>query len=219
MMKFLPGDFPLYFVTDHGLNAGRPKLDVIAAALRGGAKLIQYRDKELPDVGFEAEARSALDLCRRHGATLIVNDRVGIAQRIGADGVHLGQEDMDPAEARRILGPDAILGLSTHSEEEVLAALDLPLSYINIGPMFPTNTKEHLHSLGLDEVLRLSRLAKFPWTTMGGIKRHHFSMLFGSGVKTVSMVTEISLAEDVERRTRELLAEISAAQKSAHPSS
>lgn len=208
MMKFLPGHFPLYFVTDHGLNAGRSKLDVIAAALRGGAKLIQYRDKELSDVEFEQECRAALELCRQHGAVLIVNDRVRIAQRIGADGVHLGQEDMDPDEARKILGPDSILGLSTHDEEEVLAAQKFPLNYINIGPMFPTNTKEHLHSLGLDEVLRLSRLTKFSWTTMGGIKRHHFPDLFGRGVRTVSMVTEISLAENVELRTTELLAEI-----------
>src|SRR6185295_16505367 len=149
------------FVTDHNLNAGRPKLDVVAAALRGGVKLIQYRDKELSDAEFEMEARAALELCRKHGATLVINDRVRIAQRIGADGVHLGQEDMDPNEARKILEPDSILGLSTHDEAEVLAARNRPLSYINIGPMFPTNTKEHLHSLGLDEVLRLSQLSPF----------------------------------------------------------
>ena len=219
MMKFLPGHFPLYFVTDHNLNAGRSKLEVIAAALRGGAKVIQYRDKELSDAEFETEARAALKSCREHGATLLINDRVHIAQRIGADGVHLGQEDMNPDEARKVLGSESIVGLSTHDEEEVLAARNLPLSYINIGPMFPTVTKEHLHSLGLDEVLRLSRLTRFPWTTMGGIKRHHFSELFRRGVKTVSMVTEISLAEDVESRTKELLAEISTAQKFDQPSS
>jgi thiamine-phosphate pyrophosphorylase len=201
----LPGTFPLYFVTDGNLNAGRTKFDVIAAALRGGARLIQFRDKNLADAEFEAEARVALELCRAHGATLIVNDHVEIAARIGADGVHLGQDDMSPVEARRILGPDAIIGLSTHDEAEVLAAQDLPVSNINIGPMFPTNTKDHLHALGLDEVLRLSKLTRHPWTTMGGIKSHHLPDLFRAGVRTVSMVTEISLAEDVESRTRELL--------------
>jgi thiamine-phosphate pyrophosphorylase len=211
-MRPLPGVFPLYFVTDHGLNAGRPVLDVIAAALRGGAKLIQYRDKESPDAEFEAGARAALALCRKHGATLIVNDRVAIAARIGADGVHLGQDDISPAEARRLLGPDAILGLSAHDEAEVRAAQSLPLSYINIGPMFATGTKEHLHHLGLDEVLRLSALTRHPWTTMGGIKRAHLPDLFRRGVRTVSMVTEISLAEDVEGRVRELLSGIQSGQ-------
>ena len=210
-MKPLPGTFPLYFVTDHNLNAGRSKLDVIAAALRGGAKLIQYRDKVLGAAEFESEAREALALCRANPtgrATLIINDHVELAARIGADGVHLGQDDMSPTEARRILGPDALIGLSTHDEAEVLAAQSLPVTSINIGPMFPTNTKDHLHALGLEAVLHLSRLTRHPWTTMGGIKREHLPGLFQSGVRTVSMVTEISLAEDVEQRTRELLGDI-----------
>jgi thiamine-phosphate pyrophosphorylase len=207
-MKALPGTYPLYFVTDHNLNAGRSKLEVISAALRGGAKLIQFRDKEISSEEFEAEARSALKLCRAHGATLILNDHVDIAARIGADGVHLGQGDMPPAEARRILGPDAIIGLSTHDEAEVLAAEEEPVSNINIGPMFATTTKEHLRTLGVEAVLHLSRLTRHPWTTMGGIKRHHIPGLFQSGIRTVSMVSEISMAEDVEQRTREILGDI-----------
>ena len=204
-MRFLPGSFPLYFVTDGGLTAGRPILSVVEAALRGGAKLIQFRDKSLDEAAFEAAARAVLAACRMHGATLIVNDRVEVAARIGADGVHLGQDDMSPVEARRILGPGAIIGLSTHDEAEVLAANDLPVSNINIGPMFATHTKEHLHALGPDEVLRLAKLTRHPWTTMGGIKGHHLGELFSRGVRTVSMVTEISLAEDVEGRVGELL--------------
>lgn len=207
-MRPTPGSFPLYFVTDGGLTAGRPIPQVVEAALRGGARLIQYRDKTLGPEAFEAEARAVLALCRAHGATLIVNDHVEIAARIGADGVHLGQDDMSPVEARKILGPDAIIGLSTHNEEEVLTAQDLPVSNINIGPMFATNTKEHLHHLGLAEVIRLSKLTRHPWTTMGGIKAHHLPELFAAGVKTVSMVTEISLAEDVEGRVRVLLSRI-----------
>jgi thiamine-phosphate pyrophosphorylase len=205
-MRPLPGFSPLYFVTDGALTAGRPVLDVIAAALRGGARLIQFRDKTLPDEDFEEQAHAALALCRAHASTLIINDRVEIAARIGADGVHLGQDDMHPAEARRLLGPSAIIGLSTHDEEEVLAANELPVSNINIGPMFATGTKEHLHHLGPEEVLRLAKRTRHPWTTMGGIKRHHLPDLFARGVRTVSMVTEISLAEDVEGRVGQLLA-------------
>src|SRR4051812_6019746 len=89
----------LYFVTDHNLTGGRPQIDVIRAALEGGVKFIQYRDKDLPDAGFEREAAAALNLCREAGAIMLLNDRVAIAKKIGADGVHLGQEDMAPSAA------------------------------------------------------------------------------------------------------------------------
>jgi thiamine-phosphate pyrophosphorylase len=203
---------PLYFVTDHNLTGGRPQADVIEAALEGGVRLVQYRDKDLPDSGFEREARAALELCRRYGAKLLINDRVHIALSLGADGVHLGQEDMPPAEARRLLGPHAVIGLSTHDRKEVLAAQDQPVDYINIGPMFPTATKEHARygTLGADLVLELARLSRHPFTTMGGIKRHHLRDLFSRGVTTVAMVTEISLAQDPAARVRELLSEIAA---------
>lgn len=211
--KFSLADKALYFVTDHNLTAGRPQLDVIAAALEGGVRLVQYRDKDLPEAGFAREAKAALDLCRKHGATLLINDRVSIAQAIGADGVHLGQGDMAPEEARRLLGPDAVIGLSTHNREEVRAAENRPVDYINIGPMFPTATKDHslYAALGSDRVLELSRLSRHPFTTMGGIKLAHLKDLFARGVRTVAMVTEISLAPDPAARTRELLAEIAAA--------
>jgi thiamine-phosphate pyrophosphorylase len=202
----------LYFVTDHNLTAGRPQVDVIAAALEGGVRLVQYRDKDLPDSGFEREARAALELCRRFGATLLINDRVHIALALGADGVHLGQDDMPPAEARKLLGPKAIIGISTHDRKEVLAAEDQPVDYVNIGPMFPTATKEHARygTLGPETVLGLAALSRHPFTTMGGIKRSHLRTLFARGVRTVAMVTEISLAPDPAARVRELLAEIEA---------
>lgn len=213
---FTLSDKPLYFVTDHNLTGGRPQLNVVQAALEGGVKLVQYRDKDLPDGGFEREARAALELCRRHGALLLINDRVAVAKAIGADGVHLGQGDMAPGEARRILGHDAVIGLSTHNREEVLAAEHEPVDYINIGPMFPTATKDHslYPALGPDLVLELARLSGHPFTTMGGIKRSHLQDLFARGVTTVAMVTEISLAHDPAARVRELLAEIAAPAKS-----
>jgi thiamine-phosphate pyrophosphorylase len=203
-------DKPLYFVTDHNLTGGRAQLDIIRAALEGGVRLVQYRDKDLPDAGFEREAKAALELCRAHGAILLINDRVRIAAAIGADGVHLGQDDMDPQAARKLLGAGAIIGLSTHNREEVLAAQSLPIDYVNIGPMFPTATKDHTAypALGTDQVLELARLSRHPFTTMGGIKRSHLRDLFARGVTTVAMVTEISLAPDPAARTRELLAEI-----------
>lgn len=207
-----PADAPLYFVTDHRLTAGRAQLEVIRMALEGGVRLVQYRDKDLPDTEFLKEAKAAVALCRRFGAMLLVNDRVEAAREAGAHGVHLGQDDMSPEAARRILGPEAILGLSTHSREEVMAARGLPLDYINIGPMFPTATKEHARygTLGPDLVAELAASSPFPVTTMGGIKKHHLRDLFRRGLKTVAMVTEISLAPDPTARVRELLSEIGA---------
>ncbi|MEO7778530.1 MAG: thiamine phosphate synthase, partial [Fibrobacteria bacterium] len=196
--------------TDHNLTGGRPQLDVIAAALAGGVRLVQYRDKDLPDSGFEREAKAALELCEKHGATLLINDRAHIAKAIGAHGVHLGQEDMPPEAARALLGPQAVIGLSTHNREEVMAAESQPVDYINIGPMFPTATKDHSRygALGADLVLELARLSRHPFTTMGGIKKSHLRDLFARGAMTVAMVTEISQAPDPAARTRELLAEI-----------
>ena len=185
-------------------------MDVVRAALAGGVRFVQYRDKELSDEAFEAEARSILRECRAHGALLLLNDRVAVAMAIGADGVHLGQDDMSPTEARRILGPGAVIGLSTHNREEVEASFAQPLDYVNIGPMFPTATKDHSQygALGLAKVVELSNLAGRPFTTMGGIKKAHLPELFRSGIHTVAMVTEISLAPDPAAKVRELLAEI-----------
>jgi thiamine-phosphate pyrophosphorylase len=202
---------PLYFVTDHHMTGGRSQIEIIEAAFRGGVQLLQYRDKELSESDFRAEGREVVALARRYGAMVLFNDRVEAAAELKADGVHLGQDDLPATEARRLLGEKAIIGLSTHNEAEVAAAgvpeIAAAISYINIGPMFPTATKDHsAHpALGLHEVLRLSRLTQHPFTTMGGIKAHHLPELFASGIKTVAMVTEISLAPDPAQRVRELL--------------
>jgi thiamine-phosphate pyrophosphorylase len=208
-----PADAPLYFVTDHALTGGRPQLDVIRAVCEGGVRLIQYRDKVSRERDFLREAGEALAICRRYGAKMLINDRVEAAKDIGADGVHLGQDDMEPQDARDMLGEEAIIGLSTHNRKELLEAADKPVDYVNIGPMFPTATKDHSQygALGTDAVLELSRLTPHPFTTMGGIKRHHLPDLFRRGVRTVAMVTEISLAPDIAGRVRELLTEIDAA--------
>jgi thiamine-phosphate pyrophosphorylase len=205
---------PFYFVTDHNFTGGRPQLEIVKAALEGGIRFVQYRDKNLSDPEFEMEAKAILAACHQCSATLIINDRVAIAKSIGADGVHLGQDDISPTVARKILGPHAIIGLSTHNQAEVLAAENQPVDYINIGPMFPTSTKDHSQypALGTEGVLELSRLSHHPITTMGGIKKAHLKNLFQLGIQTVAMVTEISQAQDPASRVRELLSQVPGAQ-------
>lgn len=201
---------PLYFVTDHDLLLGRRPSEVVYSALQGGVSLVQFRDKKLQDEDFIKEGRKVLALCRNKRVPMLVNDRVEAAALMGADGVHLGQDDMSPTDAREILGEDAIIGLSTHTLEEAQDALEQPVDYINIGPMFPTETKKSnvYQPLGLEKVLEIAAEVKLPFTTMGGIKKHHLRELFSRGIRTVAMVSEISMAEDVTAKVRELLAEI-----------
>ncbi len=200
---------PIYFVTDHQFTRGRKQLDIIHAALKGGIKLIQFRDKELSDEDFTLEAKAALELCHAYGALMLLNDRLEIAKAINADGVHLGQDDFNPLEARKILGKSAIIGFSTHNEKEVAAAQSLPIDYINIGPMFGTATKDHSQypALGLSEVARLAKTSNLPVTTMGGIKKRHLAEIYLAGLTCAAMVTEISMAEDVEKTVKDLLAQ------------
>lgn len=198
---------PIYFVTDHALTGGRPILEVIRHALEGGIRLIQYRHKIFSKSDFKREAIEVLRLCRDFDATLIVNDHFEIAAEIGAHGAHLGQDDGDIINIRKKVGESFILGLSTHQHDEVLSAQTLPVTYINIGPMFATQTKDHTGypAIGMDGVFQLAKSTRHAWTTMGGIKRRHLPEFFSRGGKTAAMVTEISLAPDIREACRELL--------------
>ena len=208
-LKFSLNDKPLYLVTDHFQTAGRSHFDIIEAALKGGIRFVQFRDKELSDSDFVQAAEKIVKVCNHFGATILFNDRVELAKELGSDGVHLGQDDMDCIEARKILGPTQLIGLSTHNQIEVEKAQSLPIDYINIGPLFATNTKDHsaFGTLGLNKVTELSKLSTLPVTTMGGIKKSHLKEIYQSGIKTVAMVTEITLAENIAARVQELLAE------------
>lgn len=207
---FSLSDKPLYFVTDHFQTNGKSQFEIVLAALLGGVRFIQYRDKEISDFEFVHTGKKIAQECSNFGATLLLNDRVHLVKEIGADGVHLGQEDTPALEARKILGSNSIIGLSTHNEKEVAEAQLLPIDYINIGPMFATNTKDHSQygTLGLDRVIELSRKSLLPFTSMGGIKKFHLKEIFTRGIHSIAMVTEISLAENVTVRVQELLEEI-----------
>jgi thiamine-phosphate pyrophosphorylase len=130
----------IYPITDAGIS-GISHAEQVRRLVSGGARLIQLREKDRGAAGWVDDAREALAAARAGGAKLIINDRVDVAMVIGADGVHLGQDDLPPAEARKLLGPDAIIGFSTHSLEQALAAAVLPVDYIGVGPIFSTNTK------------------------------------------------------------------------------
>ncbi|HEV7843612.1 MAG TPA: thiamine phosphate synthase, partial [Pyrinomonadaceae bacterium] len=145
----------LYPITDARLS-GLSHAEQVLRLSRGGAQVVQLREKHLDARAFFREAGAALSLARELGVRLIINDRVDIALALGADGVHLGQDDLPPEAARRILGERAVIGFSTHNVEQAIAAARLPVDYLAIGPIFPTSSKENPHpTVGLDGLRRV----------------------------------------------------------------
>ena len=196
----------IYLVTSQTLSAGRTTLEITQAALAGGIHLIQLREKELPTREFFRLAEQMRQLTADAGALLIINDRLDIALAVDADGVHLGQEDLPIAAARR-LAPDLIIGASTHSIAEAQQAEKDGASYINIGPLFPTQTKQWDDEfLGLEGLRRISATVSLPFTVMGGIKPNHIPDLRRAGAQIIAVVTAITAAPDPECAARELLA-------------
>jgi len=196
----------LYLVTSQALSRGRSTLEIVDAALAGGVRLIQLREKEMPVPDFLRLAEQVRARTSRAGALLIINDRVDVALAVGADGVHLGQADF-PITPARHLAPDLIIGASTHSPAEAQAAERAGASYINIGPLFPTQTKTWSGKfLGLEGLGAIARLVTIPWTVMGGIKPEHFPALIQAGARTIAVVTAVTAAADPAQIARDLLA-------------
>ncbi|MER3427965.1 MAG: thiamine phosphate synthase, partial [Pyrinomonas sp.] len=169
MPKFLlPRVYP---ITDRRL-AGLSHAEQVAQLTTGGAKLIQLREKQLEAGPFYEQARAAVRVARTHGALIIINDRVDIALAVEADGVHLGQTDLPPEAARRLLGQKAIIGFSTHNVEQAVAATGLPIDYLAIGPIFPTASKEKPDPVvGLEGLKRVRASLKglpLPLVAIGG---------------------------------------------------
>ena len=200
----------IYPVSCERLADGRSDRQWLDAVLAGGAAVVQLRDKDSEDGKLLEKARYFRRKTREAGALFLVNDRLDIALLSDADGIHLGQDDLPP-EAVRKLAPDMIIGLSCNSEEQAMELGRLerqggcPASYYNIGPLFPTGTKEGLaHFLGPQAIERFSRHCRLPFTVMGGIKAEHIPELVGYGARRIAVVTAISQATDIAAETGHL---------------
>jgi len=195
----------LYPVLD-AKTAGMPHIEAARRVLDGGARVIQLRDKNATFEELLHIGRDLRTLTREAGAQLIVNDNPYLAREIEADGVHLGEHDFPPYFAREILGPDAIIGLSTHTRQQALAAAYLPINYVAIGPVYPTQSKQSEYDpLGLDVVRWVTLHVHLPVVAIGGITEEHIPELMQAGVENVAMIREIMAAPDITARTRELL--------------
>jgi thiamine-phosphate pyrophosphorylase len=182
----------LYPLTDRSAS-GLSHADQLLQLSDSGASLVQLREKTASPLEFYAQADMALRIARERGLKVIINDRVDIALALKADGVHLGQDDLSPEAARRILGPEAIIGFSTHDTSQALAATQLPIDYIAIGPIFPTATKEQSNRpIGL-EGLRLVRqtLGTTPLVAIGGITFENSSLVLSAGADAVAVISDI----------------------------
>jgi thiamine-phosphate pyrophosphorylase len=193
----------LYVVITEALCAGRSALDILGMTLAAGVRLVQLREKDLDGRRLYERAREFRRLTTAAGALLIINDRLDIAMAAGADGVHLGQEDL-PLEAARRVAPELIIGASTHSLEEALAAQATGASYVNIGPIFATQTKEGVAPLGPEMIDRIVPHLRIPWTTMGGIKSTNIDQVVCRGAKHPAVITAVTAAADPTAAARKL---------------
>ena len=185
----LPRVYPLTDVQLSGLSHAEQVLRLS----QGGASLIQLRDKDTPALDFYEQAEAAVAVAERIAVKLIINDRVDVALAVHAHGVHLGQEDMPPEAARRLLGSEAIIGYSTHTVEQALSALVLPVDYIAIGPIFKTNTKTDTSPvLGLDGLRAVRRaIGDFPLVAIGGITHANASEVVEAGADSVAVISSL----------------------------
>ena len=185
----------LYFVCDARPHGEDPEA-LLNAAMSGGAGMIELRDRENPRNAVERSGQTFRRLADTYGALFIVNDDPYLALELRADGVHVGQDDIDPAEARRIMGPAAIIGLSTHSREQIEAAAEAPVDYISVGPVWETPTKEGRPATGLELIGEAAEIVPRPWYAIGGIDTGNADQVVSAGAERLCVVRAIRDAEN-----------------------
>lgn len=206
-MKRLWPQADLYAITDHALSLGRGNVSVVRELLESGVKIIQYREKERKMGVILEECRAIRRLTAEYGAAFIVNDYVDIALLADADGVHLGQEDIPVPEARRLLGPDKIIGLSTHAPEQARAAFMAGADYIGVGPIYATKTKKDVcDPVGLEYLKYVVENIKLPFTAIGGIKAGNVAEVVKAGARCCCVVSAFVGAPDIRAAVREMRA-------------
>ena len=178
--------------------------DLIRPAVAGGVDIVQLREKRLADDELTAVASAAAALCARLGALLIVNDRPGVAAASGADGIHVGQDDLPPQDVREIVGPEMLVGLSTHTPEEIDAVDPGLVDYIGVGPVHETPTKPGRPAVGLELVRYAAANATVPFFAIGGLDAGNLREVLGAGAERVCVLRAITGAPDPEAAAAEL---------------
>ncbi|ADC50856.1 thiamine phosphate pyrophosphorylase [Alkalihalophilus pseudofirmus OF4] len=192
-------DFKLYAITGEEFHQGRDLIEVMEEAILGGVDIIQLRDKKSKKIDVLKKAQALRELTKKHDVTFIVNDHIDVALAVDADGIHVGQDDLPLAEARKVMGPDKIIGISTHKIEEARAAEAGGADYIGVGPIFETKSKEDVvDPVTTQYIQQVANEIKIPFVAIGGIKLHNVDQVLAAGATRVCMISEIVGAEDVK---------------------
>lgn len=194
----------LYAVTDRAWTGRESLYDQVEKALKGGVTCVQLREKNLDEETFLKEAEEIGDLCRRYGVPFIVNDSVTVAIACRADGVHVGQQDMEAKDVRRLVGEDMIIGVSVHSVEEAKKAVAQGADYLGVGAVFSTSTKTDVDQMPMEILQNICRAVDIPVVAIGGIHQDNIMKLAGSGVDGVALVSAIFSAQNIEETCRKL---------------
>ncbi len=205
-MKFDKGMMLLYAVTDRTWTGKKTLYEQVESALKGGVTCVQLREKELSYDDFLGEAIELKGLCKKYNIPFIINDNVDIAVNCGADGVHIGQNDMTALEVRAKIGDKMILGVSVQTAEQAILAQRSGADYLGVGAIFATSTKLDADSVSRQMLKAICEAVSIPVVAIGGINKHNISQLAGTGIDGVALVSAIFAAENIQSECKELLA-------------
>ena len=205
-------DLLLYAVTDRSWLNGHTLYEQVESALKGGVTFVQLREKALDEASFLAEAKEIQKLCAEYQVPFVINDNVEIAAAINADGVHVGQSDMEALDVRRKLGPDKIIGVSAQTVEQALKAQEHGADYLGVGAVFPTGSKADAVEVSHDTVRDICQAVDIPVIAIGGITKDNVTELAGTGICGIAVISAVFAQEDIEEaswslrlRTEEML--------------
>lgn len=199
-------DYSIYLVTDEACLHGRPLLECVEEALAAGVTLVQYRAKAADGGVLYAEACRLKELCDKYSVPLIINDRLDIALAVGAAGVHLGQDDLPCAVARRLLGEDFIIGVSAHNPAEAVKAVSEGADYLGCGAVFGTATKHDVAKLGLENLRAIRKAVAVPMVGIGGITADNYAEVLATGADGAAIVSGILAQDDIGAVVKKLVA-------------
>ncbi|MCR4649844.1 MAG: thiamine phosphate synthase [Lachnospiraceae bacterium] len=206
-MKCDKKDLLLYAVTDRHWLDGRKLTDVVKESLDGGVTFVQLREKTLEDEKFLEEAKELKKLCKNYNVPFVINDNVDIAIAMDADGVHVGQSDMEAGDVRAKLGPDKIIGVSAENVEQAVLAEKRGADYLGVGAVFPTGSKDDAADVSYETLKAICEAVSIPVIAIGGINEGNVSKLAGSGIVGVAVISAIYAAKDIKKATEDLKAE------------
>ena len=192
----------LYAVTDRAWVGKQSLYEQVESALKGGVTCVQLREKDLDDEAFLNEAMEISALCKQYGVPFFINDNVEIAIKCHADGIHVGQEDMEAAQVRQKVGDDMMIGVSVHSVEEALEAVRNGADCLGVGAMFSTSTKTNIEVLSKEVLKDICAAVDIPVVAIGGITKSNISQLVGTGIAGVALVSAIFAVDDIENECR-----------------